>query len=77
MGGTFKFTDLPDIFLPTGGAISLSFGGFLQNKDTPRQHIQQACNESNALADVIKSAMSKYQTHNLEFDIEVRSLYLP
>jgi hypothetical protein len=66
----------PDVaaFIGKGGAVSLAFGGNLQDQTDPRQHIQQACTDPNSLSALIQSAMSKFQTHNIEFDIEDNSL---
>jgi hypothetical protein len=58
-------------FVSAGGAVSLAFGGNLQSQTDQRQHIQQACTDPNSLSALIQSAMSKFQTHNIEFDIEV------
>lgn len=59
------------LFCSAGGAISMSFGGNLQDPTVPRQHVQQACSDANSLAQLIQSAMNEFQTNNLEFDIEV------
>ena len=59
------------LFCSAGGAVSLSFGGNLQDQTVPRQHVQQACSDATSLAQLIQSAMSEFQTNNIEFDIEV------
>jgi len=66
----------PDVsaFIGKGGAVSLSFGGNLQDQTDPRQHVQQACPDAASLSSLIQSAMTKFQTNNIEFDIEDNSL---
>ncbi|KAF8183495.1 hypothetical protein K438DRAFT_1766782 [Mycena galopus ATCC 62051] len=61
-------------FVNKGGAISLSFGGNLQDQTNPRQHVQQACTDVPSLAKLIQDSMTKFQTNNVEFDIEDNSL---
>jgi len=61
-------------FVNKGGALSLSFGGNLQNPTVPRQHVQQACTDVSSLAALIQDGMTKFQTNNVEFDIEDASL---
>ncbi|KAJ7438256.1 hypothetical protein FB451DRAFT_1304100 [Mycena latifolia] len=56
-------------FVNKGGAVSLSFGGNLQDQTVPRQHVQQACTDA-----PIQDSMTKFQTNNVEFDIEDNSL---
>ncbi|KAJ7111018.1 hypothetical protein C8R44DRAFT_933932 [Mycena epipterygia] len=66
----------PDVvnFVNKGGAVSLSFGGNLQDQTVPRQHVQQACTDAPSLAQLIQDSMTKFQTNNVEFDIEDNSL---
>ncbi|KAJ7193927.1 hypothetical protein GGX14DRAFT_587328 [Mycena pura] len=66
----------PDVvnFINKGGAVSLSFGGNLQDQTVPRQHVQQACTDALSLAKLIQDSMIKFQTNNVEFDIEDNSL---
>ncbi|KAJ6506627.1 hypothetical protein C8R45DRAFT_970160 [Mycena sanguinolenta] len=61
-------------FVNKGGALGLSFGGNLQDQSVPRQHIQQACTDASSLAQLIQDSMTKFQTNNVEFDIEDSSL---
>ncbi|KAJ7856225.1 hypothetical protein B0H14DRAFT_3136105 [Mycena olivaceomarginata] len=61
-------------FVNKGGAVSLSFGGNLQDPTVPRQHVQQACTDAPSLAKLIQDSMTKFQTNNVEFDIEDNSL---
>jgi chitinase len=61
-------------FVNKGGAVSLSFGGNLQDQSDPRQHVQQACTDAPSLAKLIQDSMTKFQTNNVEFDIEDNSL---
>ncbi|KAF7368269.1 Chitinase [Mycena venus] len=66
----------PDVvnFVNKGGAVSLSFGGNLQDQTVPRQHVQQACTDVPSLASLIQESMANFQTNNVEFDIEDNSL---
>lgn len=56
--------------LAIGGAITISFGGNLQDQTDPRQHVQQACTDVPSLVQLIEGAMSTFGTHNIDFDIE-------
>ena len=59
-------------FIAKGGAVALSFGGNLSDKSkVARQHIQQACTDEASLVKLIRDAMDRFQTHNIDFDIEV------
>ncbi|KAJ7265561.1 hypothetical protein C8J57DRAFT_1229793 [Mycena rebaudengoi] len=57
-------------FVNKGGAVSLAFGGNLLDQTYPRQHVQQACADAPSLAKLIQDSMTKFQTNNVEFDIE-------
>ncbi|KAJ7866960.1 hypothetical protein B0H14DRAFT_3133026 [Mycena olivaceomarginata] len=61
-------------FVNKGGAVSLAFGGNLQDQTVPRQHVQQACTDAPSLTKLIQDSMTKFQTNNVEFDIEDNSL---
>ncbi|KAJ7849375.1 hypothetical protein B0H14DRAFT_2582507 [Mycena olivaceomarginata] len=78
--GEYKLTTDLDILQPDavnfvnkGGDVSLSFGGNLQDQTVPRQHVQQACTDAPSLAKLIQDSMAKFQTNNVEFDIETMS----
>ncbi|KAH8814509.1 hypothetical protein DL96DRAFT_1820691 [Flagelloscypha sp. PMI_526] len=58
-------------FIAKGGAVALSFGGNLSDKSSvARQHIQQACQDEASLVKLIRDSMDRFQTHNIDFDIE-------
>ncbi|KAH8806905.1 hypothetical protein DL96DRAFT_1630096 [Flagelloscypha sp. PMI_526] len=62
-------------FVAKGGSFKLSFGGNLQNKvPVARQHVQQACTDDDSLTKLIRGAMDRFQTHNIDFDIEDNDL---
>ncbi|KAF8511083.1 hypothetical protein JB92DRAFT_403005 [Gautieria morchelliformis] len=57
-------------YIAKGGVLTLGFGGNLADPTVPRQHVQQACTDVTSLSNLIISAMSTFNTHNIEFDIE-------
>lgn len=56
-------------YVAKGGVVNLSFGGAIGISAT-HAHVQDACTDVNQLADLIKSSLQRFKTHNAEFDIE-------
>lgn len=65
-------------FIAKGGAVTVSFGGNLNDKSIlAREHVQEACTNEDDLVKLIRDSMDRFQTHNLDFDIEVASIFKP
>jgi hypothetical protein len=49
-------------FLQAGGAHAVSFGGFIDASSTTNAHVQQACTDVHALAELISGLLARFGT---------------